>query len=552
MDASAAVKKANSTEMDIEPVDYAAKLQMNSMKEGLTEILLDDFEASAVISDTTFDPKERLEAIIKRVKNEYTFNMPNYKIDKKFFEKVKNREEDARLLFDSLRNAQVVGDAFENIEMSFYGKAGYRAILLRSCYFDLFELILDSLQIPHDNYWHLILGSPGIGKSWFHVFCLYVLIQADVPVYIQRQGYSTLFFKDEAYRCLVKDLEGNMLRRSNIWHLYDRKEPPLGMPPKNICVVVSSPRVTSYEDYKKLCHFGILFMPLWSFAEVSKANLLRFPKSLILSQATLKERFRICGGIARHIFDDFRIYKKEYKPAVKNISRSDFIIINQKQIDKVTHKVFGLSVSESYLDYEIIFLSKHLADEFVDHMKTNTELTLAALLHEVLDNNSASLAGYIYEREGIRRLASGYQLDLESLSFPNMMVEKFVLPDVVHKYEFAGKSLDKVVWDSKYSTLWDPENSKFPCIDCLLLVPGEEVNIALGFQFTISDAHPVVRKPLAKIIELCESMGYTFRLVFVLSAKKNYEGFGKQRQKDEKGNVCEEEIPCPQHKMKMF
>ena len=343
--------------MDIEPVDYAAKFQMNSMTEGLTEILLDDFEASAVISETPFDPKERLEAIIERVRNEYTFNLPEYKVDAKFFEKVEEPDDDERLLFDSLCKAQVVGDAFENIEMSFYGKAGYRAILLRSCYFDLFELILDSLRIPHDNHWHLILGSPGIGKSWFHVFCLYVLIKANAPVFIQSREYSALFFTGQAYRCRI--FQGNkLLRRSNIWHLYDRIEDPTGIAARNIAVVVSYPNKANYKDYAKMCHFPRMFMPLWSFAELTKANLLRLPKSSILSEITLKERFQLCGGIVQHIFECFDYFKTIYLPGKFVFSERELYLITNGEIEKVDYSIFGLNVSENYIEYEIIFLPK--------------------------------------------------------------------------------------------------------------------------------------------------------------------------------------------------
>ena len=288
-----------------------------------------------------------LEAIIERVKTDYKFNMPDYKVDEKFFQKVEDPVAVQRLLFDSLCKAKVVGEALDNIELSFYEKQEYRPILLRSCYFDLFELILDSLRIPQDNHRHLILGSPGIGKSWFHVFCLFVLMKAEIPVYIQRKGYSALFFKGEAYEAYDCNnlVRNNLLSRSNIWHLYDRTEPPKGLSSENITVMVSSPGRETYKDYVKCCHFGRMYMPLWNYKELELINRLRTPSTSRLSEERLRERFQLCGGIARHIFDDYKDYKKEYARAVSDYSISELHPNPLRDDDERGHLIYGLKVT---------------------------------------------------------------------------------------------------------------------------------------------------------------------------------------------------------------
>ena len=347
----------SSTELGMDSAGTASNRNMDSMKVGLTTELMKEWRANAVVADAPFNRKKKLEGIIKRVKKEYAFNMPEYKIDEKFFQKVEDPIAVQRLLFNSLCNAKVVGEALKDIEMSFYEKDGYRSILLRSCYFDLFELILDSLRIPHDNHRHLILGSPGIGKSWFHIFCLYVLIKANVPVFIQRNEYSALFFKGEAYSCATLK-ENVLLTSTNVWHLYDRDEAPTGIGTGNIAVVVSVPNKVTYKQYAKKCHFGRMFMPLWSSAEVMKANLLRLPKSLILTEDTLNKRYKLCGGIARHIFDDFEDYLTQCVPSKFVYSKKELYLITKGEIENVDYLIFGLNVPRNYFRYEIIFLSK--------------------------------------------------------------------------------------------------------------------------------------------------------------------------------------------------
>ena len=519
--------------------------------------LIKDWRASAIVSSAPFDPEKRLEAIIKRVKEEYSFDKPEYKVDAKCFEKVEEPDDEERLLFDSLCKTKVVDGALNAIDMSFYEKQGNRPILLRSCYFDLFELILDSLRIPRDNHRHLILGSPGIGKSWFHVFCLYVLVKADVPVFIQRKELTALFFKGEAYRC--RTLNGNrLLRRTNIWHLYDRAEGPTGIGAGNIAVMVSSPDVKAYKEYAKTCHFGRMFMPLWSFAELTKANLLCLPASSILTEVILEERYQLCGGIARHIFDDNEDYLTKYEPPISSIKMKTLVSLKSAEIHKITHQIFGLNVHENYFKYEIAFLSNLIADKVIDQMNLDRSSALTELLKKVLDSNTASLCGKLYERMGIRRLTSGFRLELQFLNHPNMRrgaITKIVLPEVIHRYDFESNSLDSVIWGSAGSTLWAPQNTSFPCIDCLLLLPHAKPKpAALGFQFTVSPDHPILQRPLNAIIELCRSKGFAFKFIFVLSKTRNYADFVRQHQKDENGRIYEvaDEIPCSQYKIKMF
>jgi hypothetical protein len=68
-----------------------------------------------------------------------------------------------------------------------------------------------------------------------------------------------------------------------------------------------------------------------------------------------------------------------------------------------------------------------------------------------------------------------------------------VLPEVVQKYDFKGTSLNAVIWDSAGSTLWAPQNGSFPCVDCLLLLPDAKPKLALGFQFTVRQDHPILK-----------------------------------------------------------
>ena len=258
--------------------------------------LVDALYDGAVVSkeEVPLDPQGRLARIIERIKKEYQFNKPDLKIDKKIFEKIKDPTSHEKLLFDSLCNAKVKDGALENIEMSLYGANGYRSVFLRSCHFDIFELLLDTLNLEYNrNNNRLILGSPGIGMSWFHVLCLYVLIKANAPVCLQRNDHIILFYKGEVYSSQIDRM--CRMKSSNMWFLYDRNEDPIEIPPGNICIFVSSIlNRKAYKEYAKECSYK-MDMPLWTYTELLHANRVRRADRR-LSEQNLLQNYLLCGG----------------------------------------------------------------------------------------------------------------------------------------------------------------------------------------------------------------------------------------------------------------
>ena len=519
--------------------------------------MMDKFFESAVVSDAEapVDVKSRMETILQRLREEYKFNMSEYNIkrEKKVFKKISDPNSKSKRLFDTLCKAPADED-LKSIDTEFYGEGLTRSVLLRSCYFDMFELILDSLKIPSGNNWYLILGSTGIGKSWFHVFCLHVLIKAEIPVFIQRMENSALFFKGEVYEC--SDVKDNiLLTQSNIWWLYDCKvDPHEIMSPDSICVMVSPPKRESYKEYAKLCHFGRMYMPQWKYQELKRANRLWTPATSRLARAVLKKRFKLCGGIPRHIFDKYKNYKKQLWQDVGAIRIEQLDSQQFKDLGHVLNNVFGLKVTGNYFDAEVDFLSERIAEEVTEVLVKTSKLSLSKLLHQVLYRTTDVIGGHVHKILAIKQLVPGFTLSFESLGTENL--ENIVLPNPLNKHRLKGITLDNVDWSSSDATLWVPKNGdSFPCIDCFLLLPHEngKDNIALGVQITVGSRHPVPRDPLAAMIELCRSNGFSFKLVYALTHERNYDAFKRQKQ-TVNGKVVEteDEVHCPQFKVDLI
>ena len=505
--------------------------------------------------EVPLDPQGRLARVKQRVKDEYRFNQSDFHIDESSFERVTDPNANEKLLYESLCNSKLVDGTLENIDMTLYGADGYQSVFLRSCYFDFFELILDSLVMTHSNEYRLILGSPGIGKSWFHVFCLYVLIKANAPVCLQRNEHFVLFYEGEVYLAKGK-LKDWVFGDSNIWFLYDRNEAPIGISHENIKIFVSS--ILNRRAYKECSYHSSLklFMPLWNYKELMHANRVRSVERR-LTEKHLLEAYLLCGGVAQNIFDNFVDYRMNYHLLLDNIPMSD---LKHGKLKELNCQIIGLRVWERYFTFDQEFLSKSIGRDVFQRLSDKAGITM----QQTLNSNECAyyLKSIAFACEGLKEFGvPKKEFLLQSLDDKKFdMVISF--PDGLSTAEFLGLTLDNVVWDPSIpAKLWIPQFSTFPCIDGLLLLPSQK--LALGLKFTTCSKEPIVRELLGELTEHCESKfeGSRFAMVFVVR-KRDYDSFGRQGQSsfgkrrysgiDELFCEPSEEVPCPQYKLKMF
>ena len=420
--------------------------------------MVDAFNDSGLVSseEVPLDPQGRLSRLIQRVKEEYRFDQPDFHVDESKFEKVSDPNANEKLLYDSLCNAMLVDGALEHIEMTLYGENGYRSVFLRSCYFDLFEIILNSLQIFDYNR-KLILGSPGIGKSWFHVFCLYVLIKANAPVCLQRSEQIALYYKGEVYSYQIDKMRkvgGDEFSESNMWFLYDRNERPVWR--KNISIFVSSIlNKRDYKEYSRCC--TTMFMPLWNYTELLHANRVR-PIDKRLSEKHLLEAYLLCGGIVQNIFDNFVHYRMNYNLLLDNISMSD---LKHGKLKEMNSQIIGLVVWEKYFWFERKLLSKSIGRDVFLRLSYRAGITMQQIL------NNHEYANYLkpvpFACEGLKELGMPKKsFSLHSL-YDKKINEVISFPEGLQIAEFTGHTLDNVLWEPSIpAKLWIPQFSTFP------------------------------------------------------------------------------------------
>ena len=333
---------------------------------------MDLLEESAEIDNESLpsDPQGRLSKIIQRLKKEYKFNKPKHIIDPRMYKKMGPKTKE-RILYDNLYNAKIKDGALKGVDMSICGDEGCSPIILRRCYFDLFEIVLNGLHVPKDNHCSLILGSSGIGKSWFQVFCLYVFIKANVPVFYQLQDYSALVYKGEVYKCSIPVAKSELLNSSNIWFLYDRDEAPCDISTKNVSIMVSKTKKAIYGKYKKTSSFPPLFMPTWEFKELELKNSF-LPAEERLTEDQLHDHTTHCGCIPRNVFTSFYTIIRHYKDELSSVTNEHAEVsqhkgdegwteTNWEDFEGMPERIFGLQVYENYFHAELCYHNRSMS-----------------------------------------------------------------------------------------------------------------------------------------------------------------------------------------------
>jgi len=148
-------------------------------------------------------------------------------------------------------------------------KVDVEFLYVRPSYKDLHELISTSLAAKNV----VITGTPGVGKSMFALYELYLAIKEDKTVvfYHQPSGTASVFDKqtNTAFKAATRDYVVSYLDEEDTVYLHDSGT---GIPAQcrssGRMLVFSSPERRNFADIEKLSDTILLYMPTWSWTEI--------------------------------------------------------------------------------------------------------------------------------------------------------------------------------------------------------------------------------------------------------------------------------------------
>ncbi len=273
-----------------------------------------------------------------------------------------------------------------------------------------------------------------------------------------------------------------------LWCLFDAKfknESHLGDFPLELCtfIVSTSPRREMVNDFKKPPPPQIFYMPLWSEAELETIAS-SFPGVI-----NWHERFRILGGIPRHVLEVTSDNPTELlHAACKKCELDDCIKIvgldsTITDKSKVIHSLVHITSTHPFTKSSVCYASETALDIIVAEKGDEAKLKMAHLLASSAGNPLiASLCGYIFEPYAMELLEKGGEFTCRQLVHGN---KKLKPADTVIAIPPSTRMVvDKVELGQTQNQLYIPKTRNYTAIDAW--IPG------IGaFQMTVGKTHDI-------------------------------------------------------------
>ena len=141
-------------------------------------------------------------------------------------------------------------------------------IFIRDCYRTLLDILLNS----ESNY-HVLFGTPGVGKSHFALYFVYTLIRLGIP-FIFDSNYSEekvkfYMLKSDGY-LVCNDITSILdeLGDQFFWYVVDGCQPRVFLDNKNSkCLFIDAANLKDHLTFSSQ-----YFFPCWTLDEIEKCN----------------------------------------------------------------------------------------------------------------------------------------------------------------------------------------------------------------------------------------------------------------------------------------
>ncbi|EGG19912.1 hypothetical protein DFA_07019 [Cavenderia fasciculata] len=400
------------------------------------------------------------------------------------------------------------------------------SLFIRKCYVKLKELIFadftryESTLSPSTtpstptsppatssiNSAFVVTGNPGIGKSVFIYYMMWVISQMKATIVVRSYHSDT---KDAYYVYTydqhVKPVVLRTLSHSDVLpHLKDKKTFYLvdSLDVSNHAaktIVVSSPDPSKYKEFLKDADSTRRYLPPWKKRELDTVRPLLYPS---VTQVELDQLWNKWGGIPRFVLE--KAHDQEFQRTLDQVIPTldlDLCVKSVGQEDTQapgSHKVIQIIPRDvpgfaKYSQMELRFSSKYVARIVVReteklHMDRITkELTVPRFLH-------SPLGGSFFEGVVHRKLQVGGTFKRRLLNNNNTGKESdVVIPKPLPSVDI--KSINDISKPSSATGAYLlPTYSNFPVVDSL-------IKPTQLFQVTVSSTHPPLMQELSNIVD---------------------------------------------------
>jgi hypothetical protein len=316
------------------------------------------------------------------------------------------------------------------------------SIFIRPCYPKLLAIALTIIH-DHDSPHLVILGNPGIGKTFFGYFILLTLAKLNSTVVYERGKENTRYlFANNGISIGTKEDFRDYLRRDTTYYIVDAS-PPVDVAAKTI--LLSSPHRDVWYKFSD-DHCDIRYMPTWSLEEIEICRQKLFNH---LVSDDVKNLFGKWGGIPCYVL------KNAKKPAQQRkldnaITAVDLNVLvkavgNPESLDSATHHLIHLNVADDFCTVHNVFASAYVADKVylqLYEMKRMELTNFLAASKGIVD--LGALRGILFERHAHKVISNGGTFQIRELYDQDLKS---------HTTTLQLKSLPQLICDSESEVL---------------------------------------------------------------------------------------------------
>ncbi|EHS62640.1 uncharacterized protein PGTG_22635 [Puccinia graminis f. sp. tritici CRL 75-36-700-3] len=417
---------------------------------------------------------------------------------------------DREVEYLELKESYILGDK----------KLGHR-LLVRPIYKELCEFFKAN---AYDRW--VVTGTPGIGKTFFSVYYMWIAARAkktvvwQPPFLPEHLSYLMTSSGVELVGTWGSEIDG-ALAKSEAVHIVDGKAPKLR---KVWTLLVTSPQHNHYHQFLKDDNSKLLYMPPWSYEELQTCKAILYPDEQILPTALMDRVFEWYGGVPRYVLarasTEFKRKGGNEDAAFEEVNQSLTEAINRGGIMDVI-KAYQAETPDGQYSHRVVHIFSHpsgeltrfhlswasdqVATEMSKRYEQELRINILNLLRDCPDGSN--FRGMLFEMHAQNVLQEGGTFQVRPLgegdprSGQNI---KITFP-VAERRTF--KTYEEV--DLRTDVFWRPCSATLASIDSLR-------GPANFFQITVSNTHPIKHQGLSKALELVDKSESSRRLYFVV------------------------------------
>ncbi|CAI2179167.1 7075_t:CDS:2 [Funneliformis geosporum] len=456
--------------------------------------------------------------------------------------KNEHQDEDANRFWNALKDQNVERGEFLKLPegIHFLGdKDEISTLYIRNCYRNLAKIAFNKKTKKRLR----ISGNPGVGKTLFGYYLLYLLSQKNIVTIYDHHASKTviIFDKNNVFRTSSIKVIESYQKNSDAWYIIDGKIP---VKANARTVLLCSPRKDLYREFDKFGRNTIRIMPVWNRKEIDYCRNKIFYN---VERETVENLFMRWGGVPRFVLEqtDESCLQDQLDKAIKKCNMDIFNYIGDStDTDEMSHKLVHIYTNlpfvkdenemdldtnssdimldrdgdEPYTKEIIRFASDYvkrevtekLEDQIRNRLRIETNLSLKAGI-------SNSLLGMSFEQIAHWMLREGGIFKTHSLEL-NGVKEDLLIDRQGEIFEFFESDIS-VIKDEKY---YKPVEQNFPSIDAII-APNKL------FQMTIAKIHPIKMNGLKMLQDKLGGDNASENIKFYFVVPEHlYDNYGKQ------------------------